>query len=169
MMWPRCSTAMVSACAPGTTAPCRSTMRWACPRARAHRSTATRSARTWTRWSRDFCKYRRCSRASPANSNHRVPEARKVPMDELFRDHILDHYRHPRCHGTLENADASVEDANPLCGDKLRMDFRFADGRVAEVRFTGSGCSISQASASLLCEAIEGRTLEEVKAISRQD
>ena len=90
-------------------------------------------------------------------------------MDELFRDHILDHYRHPRCHGTIENADASVEDANPLCGDKLRMDFRFANGRVAEVRFTGSGCSISLASASLVCEAIEGRPLEEVKALTRQD
>ena len=90
-------------------------------------------------------------------------------MDSLFRDHILDHYRHPRCHGTLENPDASVEDANPLCGDKLRMDFRFADGRVAEVRFTGSGCSISQASASLVCEAIEGKPLDEVKALTRQD
>ena len=90
-------------------------------------------------------------------------------MDELFRDHILDHYRHPRCHGTLANPDISVEDANPLCGDKLRMDFRFADGRVAEVRFSGSGCSISQASASLVCEAIEGRPIEEVKALTRQD
>jgi nitrogen fixation NifU-like protein len=90
-------------------------------------------------------------------------------MDELFRDHILDHYRHPRCHGTLEHPDASVEDANPLCGDKLRMDFRFADGRVAEVRFVGSGCSISLASASLICEAIEGRPIAEVKALTRQD
>ena len=90
-------------------------------------------------------------------------------MDELFRDHILDHYRHPRCHGTLEHPDARVEDANPLCGDKLRMDFRFRDGRVAEVRFSGTGCSISQASASLLCEAIEGKPLDEVKALSRQD
>lgn len=90
-------------------------------------------------------------------------------MDELFRDQILDHYRHPRCHGTLEHPDASVEDANPLCGDRLRMDFRFADGRVAEVRFSGSGCSISQASASMLCEAIEGKSLDEVKALTRQD
>jgi nitrogen fixation NifU-like protein len=90
-------------------------------------------------------------------------------MDELFRDHILDHFRHPRCQGTLEQPDASVEDANPLCGDRLRMDFRFADGRVAAVRFVGSGCSISQASASLLCEAIEGRPIDEVKALTRQD
>lgn len=90
-------------------------------------------------------------------------------MDELFRDHILDHYRHPRCHGTLDPADASVVDENPLCGDRLRMDFRFAGDRVAEVRFSGTGCSISQASASMLCEAIEGRTLDEVKALTRQD
>ncbi len=90
-------------------------------------------------------------------------------MDSLFRDHILDHYRHPRCHGTIERPDARVEDANPLCGDRLRMDFRFAEGRVAEVRFSGSGCSISQASASLLCEAIEGKPLEDVKALTRQD
>ena len=90
-------------------------------------------------------------------------------MDELFRDHILDHYRHPRCHGTLESPDARVEDANPLCGDRLRMDFRFHEGRVAEVRFSGQGCSISQASASLLCEAIEGKPLVEVKALTRQD
>jgi nitrogen fixation NifU-like protein len=90
-------------------------------------------------------------------------------MDDLFRDHILDHYRHPRCHGTIDKPDARVEDANPLCGDKLRMDFRFQDGRVAEVRFSGTGCSISQASASLVCEAIEGKTLDEVKALTRQD
>jgi nitrogen fixation NifU-like protein len=90
-------------------------------------------------------------------------------MDELFRDHILEHYKHPRCKGTLEHPDASVEDANPLCGDRLRIDMRFADGRVAEVRFSGAGCSISQASASMLCEAIEGRTLDEVKALSRED
>ena len=90
-------------------------------------------------------------------------------MDDLFRDHILDHYRHPRCHGTIERPDARVEDANPLCGDKLRMDFRFQDGRVAEVKFSGTGCSISQASASLVCEAIEGKTLDEVKALTRQD
>jgi len=90
-------------------------------------------------------------------------------MDDLFRDHILDHYRHPRCHGTIDKPDARVEDANPLCGDKLRMDFRFADGRVAEVKFSGTGCSISQASASMICEAIEGKTLDEVKALTRQD
>lgn len=90
-------------------------------------------------------------------------------MDELFRDTILEHYRHPRCRGTLEAPDITYEDSNPLCGDKIRMDFHLRDGRIAAVRFSGVGCSISLASASMLCEFIEGKPLEEVKQISRED
>lgn len=90
-------------------------------------------------------------------------------MDELFRDTILEHYRHPRCQGTLEAPDVSYEDGNPLCGDKLRMDFHLRDGRIAAVRFSGTGCSISQASASMLCEHIEGKSLEDVKRLGRAD
>ncbi|MEO5987975.1 MAG: Fe-S cluster assembly sulfur transfer protein SufU [Candidatus Eisenbacteria bacterium] len=90
-------------------------------------------------------------------------------MDELFRDTILEHYRHPRCRGTLDAPDVTYEDSNPLCGDKIRMDFHLRDGRIAAVRFSGTGCSISQASASMLCEYIEGKPLEEVKQISRDD
>ncbi len=90
-------------------------------------------------------------------------------MDDLFRETILEHYRNPRCRGTLDAPDVSYEDANPLCGDKIRMDFHLREGRIAAVRFSGTGCSISQASASMLCEHIEGRSLEEVKAISRED
>ena len=89
--------------------------------------------------------------------------------DELFRENILDHYQHPRNHGTLEHPDITYQDANPLCGDQLRMDFRIKDGRIDAVRFSGHGCSISQASASMLCERIEGRSLEEVKQISRDE
>jgi len=89
--------------------------------------------------------------------------------DEFYRENILDHYKHPRHHGTLEHPDVTYEDANPLCGDRLRMDFRIADGRIAEVRFSGAGCSISQASASMLCERIEGKTLDEVKALTKDD
>lgn len=88
-------------------------------------------------------------------------------MDELFRDTILEHYRHPRCKGTLEAPDVTYEDGNPLCGDKIRMDFHLRDGRIAAVRFSGTGCSISQASASMLCEHIEGKSLEEVKGLTR--
>ncbi len=89
--------------------------------------------------------------------------------DEFYRENILDHYQHPRHQGTLEHPDITYEDANPLCGDRLRMDFRIEDGRIADVRFSGAGCSISQASASMLCERIQGRTLEEVKALTKED
>ena len=90
-------------------------------------------------------------------------------FDDLYRDNILDHAKHPRCQGTIENPDATYEDANPLCGDRLRMDFRIRDGRLEQVRFSGTGCSISQASASMLCEAIEGKTLDEIKKLGRED
>jgi nitrogen fixation NifU-like protein len=90
-------------------------------------------------------------------------------MDDLFRENILEHYRHPRCHGTLADADVTFEDANPLCGDRIRMDFRIAEGILETVRFSGVGCSISQAAASMLCEQVEGKPLEEVKKLGRED
>ena len=90
-------------------------------------------------------------------------------MDELFRENILDHYKHPRNHGTLEHPDISYEDSNPLCGDRIRMDINVKDGRIDAVRFSGVGCSISRAAASMLCEAVEGKPLEEVKRLSRDD
>ena len=90
-------------------------------------------------------------------------------FDELYREHILDHARDPRCHGTIESPDVTYEDANPLCGDRIRMDFRIRGGVLEQVRFSGHGCSISQASASMLCERIEGRPLEEIKAIGRDE
>ena len=90
-------------------------------------------------------------------------------MDELFRENILEHYKHPRCHGTLDPADVTFEDANPLCGDRIRMDFRIGDGILKEVRFSGHGCSISQAAASMLCEHVQGMPLESIKALGRED
>ena len=89
--------------------------------------------------------------------------------DELFREEILDHYKHPRNRGTLDAPDYSYEDANPLCGDRLRMDFKVDDGVITAVRFTGHGCSISQAAASMLCEKIENLSLEDAKHVSRED
>lgn len=90
-------------------------------------------------------------------------------MNDLFRENILEHHRYPRCHGTLDAPDVSIEDANPLCGDHIRMDLRIRDNVLEQVRFSGQGCSISQAAASMLCEHVEGRTLDEIKALSRQD
>ena len=90
-------------------------------------------------------------------------------FDDLYRENILEHYKHPRNQGTLERPDITYEDANPLCGDRIRMDIRLEDRRIADIRFSGRGCSISQAAASMLCEAIEGKTLEEVRKLSRDD
>ena len=89
--------------------------------------------------------------------------------DELYRENILDHYKHPRNRGTLEKPDITYEDANPLCGDQLRIDIAVEDGRIAQIRHSGHGCSISQAAASMLCERMEGRPLEEVKSLTRDD
>lgn len=92
-------------------------------------------------------------------------------MDDLYREVILDHYKNPRHHGKLDPHDFSYEDENPLCGDQLRIDVRLDESgqHVAEVAFSGRGCAISQASASLLTEHIEGKTLDEVKALTKDD
>lgn len=90
-------------------------------------------------------------------------------MEELYRDFILDHYRNPRNSGTLDSADASFEDNNPLCGDKIRMDLRLRDGIIDEIKFAGRGCAISQASASLLTEAVKGKSVKDVEKLSKED
>ncbi len=87
-----------------------------------------------------------------------------MELDDLYREVILDHHAHPRNRGRLEPSDISVEGANPLCGDELTLYLNLRDGRVADVRFEGRGCAISQASASMMTEAIKGRTLDEVRA-----
>jgi nitrogen fixation protein NifU and related proteins len=89
--------------------------------------------------------------------------------DSLYREAILDHYRNPRNRGTLHPADFTYEDVNPLCGDEIRIDVRTDGERVTDVRFSGRGCAISQAAASMLMEMVEGQPLDEVKAISRED
>ncbi|MEW6045286.1 MAG: Fe-S cluster assembly sulfur transfer protein SufU [Bacillota bacterium] len=86
-----------------------------------------------------------------------------MPLDDLYREVILDHYKSPRNKGHLGHADASVHLHNPLCGDEITLEL-IADGDIIrEVRFTGQGCSISQASASMLTEAVRGRTVAEVR------
>ncbi len=91
-------------------------------------------------------------------------------MEDYYREVILDHYRHPRNAGTLDPADIHAADSNPLCGDKVELFLRMGeDGRVSAVRFTGRGCAISQASASVLTEMIEGKTLDELKQLGKDD
>ena len=93
-------------------------------------------------------------------------------MDALsmYQENILDHYHNPRNHGTLdEPVSIRREEYNPLCGDRLTIEMRVEDDRVTAVRFHGHGCAISQAAMSMLTEAIEGKTLDEVKQISKDD
>jgi nitrogen fixation NifU-like protein len=89
--------------------------------------------------------------------------------ESLYREIVLDHYRNPRNRGTLDPADYSYEDTNPLCGDEVRIDLRVANGRVADVKFTGRGCAVSQASTSILTEMIQDMPLDEVKALTKDD
>ena len=90
-------------------------------------------------------------------------------MDDLYRQYILEHYREPHNHGHLEHPDIHAADTNPLCGDRIEIDLAVRDGRVEEVRFNGRGCAISQASASMLTDKIEGATLDELRALGPQD
>ena len=89
-------------------------------------------------------------------------------MEDLYRDNIIDHYQNPRNYGTLEHPDISYEDSNPVCGDELRIDLQVKDNTVVDARFSGHGCSISQASASMLTEEIIGKSLAEVRQIDKQ-
>jgi len=91
-------------------------------------------------------------------------------MDDLYRDEILEHYRNPHNFGTLPEPDAVHEGANPLCGDRITLMLGINDeGNVAEVAFTGRGCAISQASASMLTDEIKGKPLAEVARLGEQD
>ncbi len=90
-------------------------------------------------------------------------------MDNLYREHILDHYGNPRNEGTLEVPDISCEWDNPLCGDVVRLDIRLKDGRVSEARFSGEGCVISMASASMFTGEIQGKTVKELEALQDEN
>jgi nitrogen fixation NifU-like protein len=89
-------------------------------------------------------------------------------MEDLYREVILDHYQHPHNRGLLPDPDITYEDSNPLCGDKIRIDLKVRDGIVEDVRFSGKGCAISQASASMLTDEIMGKSLEQVKKIGKE-
>ena len=87
-------------------------------------------------------------------------------MDELYRDYILDHYKNPRNFGTLEPRDREWHDHNPLCGDELGVHIRVENGKIAELRFHGQGCAISQAAASIASEELVGMSLDQVPELS---
>jgi len=88
---------------------------------------------------------------------------------DIYREIILDYYRNPRNFGKLENPDIAMRDSNPLCGDELEMHINIKDNKVSDVKFTGKGCAISQASASMLTELIMGKDFEYVKKLAKED
>lgn len=90
-----------------------------------------------------------------------------MSFDELYREQIMDHYRNPRNHGVLENFSFKFFDNNPLCGDEIEVRALVEDNVIKDVKFTGKGCSISQAAASMLTETIKGKTLADVQGLTR--
>ena len=90
-------------------------------------------------------------------------------MDDLYRDYILEHYRRPHNFGVIEAPTASFEGSNPLCGDRITLQIGIRDGVVERVGFTGRGCAISQASASLLTDEIKGKPVDEVARLTSAD
>lgn len=87
----------------------------------------------------------------------------------VYQEELLDHYENPSNYGTLPNPDISHEEDNPLCGDRIRIELLVEEDIIKAVRFSGHGCTISLAAASMLTEEIEGKTLTEVKKLSRDD
>jgi nitrogen fixation NifU-like protein len=89
----------------------------------------------------------------------------------MYREVILDHYKNPRGHGVIEDADAHAEGLNPLCGDEVTIYIRFdEDGEtIDEVKFSGRGCAISQASTSMLMEMVKGRKADEIAALPKEE
>jgi nitrogen fixation NifU-like protein len=90
--------------------------------------------------------------------------------EDLYREVILDHYKNPRGHGVIEDADAQAEGMNPLCGDEVSIYLEFADDgeTIDDVKFSGRGCAISQASTSMLMEMVKGRKAQEIAELPKE-
>jgi nitrogen fixation NifU-like protein len=88
--------------------------------------------------------------------------------DELYREIILDHWRNPRNRGHLDPADVTVEGNNPLCGDEVLLTMRMREGSVEAIAFDGHGCSISRASASMMCEGVDGLSVADAADLGRR-
>ena len=89
--------------------------------------------------------------------------------DDIYREIILDHYRNPRNKGKLPNADISIHDSNPLCGDEIDIHLKVEQERIKDIKFEGRGCAISQASASMLTEMVLDKPLNTVKDLTKEE
>jgi nitrogen fixation NifU-like protein len=91
-----------------------------------------------------------------------------MSLEDLYREVILDHYRNPRNKGHLDSPDRTAEGVNPLCGDEITIELAFDEDRVSKVGISGQGCSISQSSASMMSEAIKGKTKDEIEDLTKR-
>jgi nitrogen fixation NifU-like protein len=89
-----------------------------------------------------------------------------VNLDEVYQELLLDHYKSPRCKGVLLNPDRIVDLHNPLCGDQISLSVKFHDDKISELAYTGHGCSISQATASIMAELLLGKSREDAQRLS---
>jgi nitrogen fixation NifU-like protein len=89
-----------------------------------------------------------------------------VNLEDVYQELLLDHYKAPRCKGVLLNPDRVVDLHNPLCGDQISLNVKFTGDSISEIAFTGHGCSISQATASIMSELVRGKSKDEVRRLS---
>lgn len=89
-------------------------------------------------------------------------------LGSLYQELILDHYKRPRNRGELEGANAEAHLNNPTCGDQIRLQLLVEEGRIADAKFLGDGCSISQSSASMMTQLLKGKTVEEAQALAER-
>lgn len=89
-------------------------------------------------------------------------------FEQIYHENILDHYKHPHNFGEMKNPDVTHHENNPLCGDALDLFLKIQDGKVADVTFVGKGCAISQASASMLTDAIKGKSISDVEKMTKE-
>ncbi|MGC8986388.1 MAG: Fe-S cluster assembly sulfur transfer protein SufU, partial [Thermoplasmata archaeon] len=90
-------------------------------------------------------------------------------LDNIYMEFILENYRNPKNYGSMDNPTVERSGSNPLCGDEITIYLRIENNRIVDVRFTGRGCAISQASASILTEMIKGKDLDYVKGLKEED
>lgn len=90
-------------------------------------------------------------------------------MFNMYTEVILDYYRYPRNYGRLEGANASARDLNPLCGDEIEIYAKIDNDKIVDIKFSGKGCAISQAAASMLTEFLKGKPVEEIKRLGKDD
>lgn len=88
-------------------------------------------------------------------------------LDQLYRQVIMDHYKNPRNRGVLENDSLTINMNNPTCGDRIQLTLKIDDGKVTDARFEGEGCSISMSSASMMTQAIKGKSIEDAIKLSK--